>query len=350
MQLVNQFWFADPVKAIQARFMQYAEQHPDQCDLLTIGPSYRGRTIYGLKIGQGNLKLAVVAGLHSQEPYNSFGITAFIHSLLTGVDLNDNDLSSWVADSLEKQTLYFIPLLNVDGATRFAEDVPNCWMHNRFDTTVWDEFSRCIREPMITYGLQRGAPGFNRLTDDQLRDWTEKRKERLGWLFSDQGVDLWEDWQEFAAPETRALRDFLTALRPHCVLELHSHEIPSRIYVPLPSAHGEAARVQMEYGEEMMTQLQEAGLPCSKHSTRTYAYKEHFQEFPDYVYLTHRCLVLWGEVSVGFLPDRGRVLMRDEPLNRRDADARTPTQEEIIRTVWVWLRALVELGNRRLYL
>jgi hypothetical protein len=58
---------------------------------------------------------------------------------------------------------------------------------------------------------------------------------------------------------------------------------------------------------------------------------------------------LFGEVSNGFTPYWLRERMRSDPLRRRDAEVRAPTQAEIIRTVWVWLRALVDLGNGRLY-
>ncbi|MCC7353112.1 MAG: hypothetical protein IT330_05080 [Anaerolineae bacterium] len=349
MRLVNQFWFADPANDLHAKFAEFAANYPARCELLKIGTSYRGRAIHGLRVGRGHLRLAVIAGLHSQEPLNAPGSAAFIHTLLTHSGLDGEDLSAWVEETLTKQTLYFVPLVNVDGAARFAEDVPNCWIPNRFHTTVWEELSQCINEPMMTFGLKRGAPGFNRLTEEQVREWTEVRGRRLGWLFTDQGVDLWEDWQKFDAPETRALRDFLFQIRPHCVLELHGHERPSRIYVPIPSARGEAARLQMLYGEEMMTQLEESGLPCSRHSVRTYQYKEYFQEFPDFVNLNLGCLSLFGETCCGLMPDRLRESARTDPLNRRDADSRTPTQEEIIRTVWVWLKALVELGNHRSY-
>jgi hypothetical protein len=250
---------------------------------------------------------------------------------------------------LEQQTLYLVPILNVDGVARFVRQVPNCWFAGVYDVEGWDAYVAGIREPMLTYGLTRGSPGFNKLTDQQLTEWTQQRGGPLGWLFSDQGVDLWEDWEKFDAPETRALRDFLDKIEPHCLLNLHNQETPSNMFVPIPSAHGQAARTQVEYGEEMMTQLLEAGVPCSVHSTRTYDYKEYFQQFPDRFYLEHRCLVLFGEVANGYMPDRLRQMMRATVLRRRDADNPAPSQEDIIRTVWIWLKALVDMGGRRSY-
>lgn len=349
MSLVEHFWFADPVKELEALYRRYAQQFAQQCELIQIGTSYRGRPLYALRVGHGPLKLAVVAGEHSQEPLNAFGITAFVHSLLLGTSLDGNDLSTWAADVLGQQSIYLIPILNVDGVARFVKQVPNCWLAGAYDVAGWDAYVAGIREPMLTYGLTRGSPGFNKLTEQQLKTWTEEYGQPLGWLFTDQGVDLWEDWEKFDAPETRALRDFLVNIQPRCLFNLHNHEIPTNMFVPIPSAQGQAARIQVEYGEGMMTQLIEAGVPCSLHSTRTYDYKEHFQQFPDRFYLGHRCLVLFGEVANGYMPDQLRAMMRSSPLRRRDADSVAPTQEDIIRTVWIWLKALVDMGGRRAY-
>ena len=349
MTLVEKFWWADPVSELEVRYKGYAERFPEQCALIQIGTSFRGCPLYAFRIGRGSLKLAVVAGEHSQEPLNAFGITAFVHSLLHGMGPDGEDLSAWAATVLERQTLFLIPIINVDGVARFVQQVPNCLLSEKYEVDGWDAYVAGIREPMLTYGLTRGSPGFNRLTEQQLETWTEERGGALGWLFTDQGVDLWEDWERFDAPETRALREYLAKIEPHCVLNLHNQETPSNMFVPIPSANGRAACTQVEYGEEMMTQLKEAGVPCSHHSTRTYDYKEHFQQLPDRFYLEHGCLVLFGEVCNGYIPDRLREMMRSEPLRRRDADAVAPTQEDIIRTVWIWLKALVDMGGQRSY-
>lgn len=349
MSLSSRFWLGDPVPELEELYQRYARSFPQQCELIRIGTSFRGRPLYAFRVGHGALTLAVVAGEHSQEPLNAFGITAFADSILNGVGLDGEDLSPWAADTLQQQSLYLIPIINVDGVARFVRQVPNSWIPAKYDVEGWDPYVAGIREPMLTYGLTRGSPGFNRLSEQQLRAWTEEHGGALGWLFTDQGVDLWEDWEKFDAPETRALNDFLLKIQPDCLFNLHNQETPTNMFVPIPSAHGRAARTQVEYGEEMMTQLKEAGVPCSHHSTRTYDYKEHFQQLPDRYYLRHQCLVLFGEVANGYMPERLRQMMRSNPLQRRDADNVPPTQDDIIRTVWIWLKALVDMGGQRSY-
>ena len=350
LDLVKRFWISDPARDLPAVVDEAAHASRGRCERLSIGTTVAGRPIVGARVGRGPTRLVVIAGVHGHEPYNAFGMLLFLSVLLFGAGPDGEDLSAWAGDLLARQSIYLLPLVNADAAARFARRVPNCWLRARYGDGDHDEVSGCINEPLRTYGLVRGSPGLNRLTAAQVHDWTVTRGQELGWLFNDEGVDIWEDWQRFDAPETRALRDFLDAVEPTCVFELHNHEKPSNMFVPLPSSRGPAARLQLRHGEELMTRLRAAGVPCTNHSVRTYAFKEApFQQLPDVVQQRHRCLVLFGEASMGFVTERLRAQMRGDPLACRDADAALPTQEEIIRTVFVWLRALADLGSQGRY-
>ena len=98
-----------------------------------------------------------------------------------------------------------------------------------------------------------------------------------------------------------------------------------------------------------MTALLDAGLPCSHHSVRTYHHPDAFHQFPDVAYQRHRCLVLFGEICCGLIFDRARERMRTAPLGRRDAAARPPNQDEILRSVWLMARTLLDQGSQRGY-
>ena len=212
-------------------------------------------------------------------------------------------------------------MVNIDGAARMARFLPGCYTRNRFTADQYEAYTEFVRAPLGYFGLTRGKDLY--LTDEQLRIWTRERGGLLGQLWSDQGVDLWEDWKNFRAPESRALRDLLDEIRPACVFEMHCHEIPTAMYVPLPSAQGIDRRVQHEYGEEMMTVLMEAGIPCSRHSVRTYHFPDDLHQFPDVVYQRYGCLTLFGEVCFGLTLDRQREqLLRGQPLRGQPAPAR----------------------------
>lgn len=348
MELAQSFWLADP-EQLAGRLDALAEGATHPVRTIRFGQSYRGRDLVAFQAGAGSLQVVLVGGLHAAEYAGPYGFLSFAHTLATGRGLDGEDLSGWLRETLSAQTITVVPLLNVDGAIRMSRVLPGCWHPNRFGPSDADfsDVVEFVRAPLDHFGLTRGTDLH--LTEEQIRFWTEERGGVLGQLWSDQGVDLWEDWTHFRAPETRALRDLLAQIRPDGVLELHGHELPSAIYVPLPSAQGPDRRRQLEYGEELMTALLAADLPCSRHSVRTYHDRDEFHEFPDHVYRQHRCLTLFGEVNCGLIFDRGRERLRQNPLGRRDADARAPGQDEILRTVWLWAKTLIDLGGRRRY-
>jgi hypothetical protein len=348
MSIVDEFWLSDP-DLIPTRLDALAHSSRFPIRTIRFGNSYRGRDLVALQAGTGPLQVVLVAGLHAAEYSGPYGLLAFAHTLATGLSPEGEDVAEWIEPALLEQTITVVPLLNADGAARMARALPGCWHPNRFGTTDAD-FQRVVefvRAPVEHFGLARGKDLF--LTEEQIRIWTEEQHGLLGQLWSDQGVDLWEDWVNFRAPETRALRDLLDQIQPSCVLELHAHELPTAMYVPIPAAEGAERRRQVEYGEEMMTALMDAGIPCSRHSVRTYHHPEHLHQFPDVVYERYRCLVLFGEISCGLIFDRGRDRLRLNPLGRRDASATPPTQAEILRGVWLWARTLIEMGGRRSY-
>jgi hypothetical protein len=47
--------------------------------------------------------------------------------------------------------------------------------------------------------------------------------------------------------------------------------------------------------------------------------------------------------------DHRRDDFGDDPLYRRGLDTPLPTQEQILRGVWIWLKTLVDMGGAREY-
>lgn len=111
----------------------------------------------------------------------------------TGSSLQSDDLSTWVHDTLAAQTITLVPLLNIDGAVRMSRVLPGCWHRNRFGASDADYAAlvEFVRAPLDYFGLTRGKDLF--LTDEQIRIWTKEHGGVLGQLWSDQGVDLWEE-------------------------------------------------------------------------------------------------------------------------------------------------------------
>ena len=344
-----EFWLKS-VEAIQERLSDFAER-ADDYELREIGQSYRGRPIHMLRIGRGPTKLAIVAAMHGYEVIGTFASLALVHSLLTGRDLDGSDVSGWAAETLSKQSIYLVPMASPDVTARFFKEFPSGHFSDRFseDASDWQVYYDHMNQPRPYF--DRKYPDENHMlgfSEEEMAEWNESGR-HLGLRWTEAGIDPWKDWLTFHIPETRALRDFLVELQSQCVFEIHNQGLPSSIFLPIPSARGEAAQKQLEYGEAIHIAARESGLPYTRHSMHTYQYSEHGMEFPDWALRELGCLVLWGELGTGFFNDSSREKQRQSLHHYLDADASTPSDEDLIKVGWIWLRRTTELGNERGY-
>ena len=346
MDIVKDFWLHNP-EDCPAKLESFASNSDYPLKTIRYGQSFNGRELVALQAGTGPLNVVIVGGMHAAELVSGYGILTFAHSLASGRTLDGGDIDDWLGALYERQTITLIPVHNMDGAIRMSKFLPGCYTRNRFKASDWDAYLHFVRDPIQRFGLTRGVDHF--LTEEQVRTWVEEEGGMLGQLWSDQGVDLFEDWVNLRAPETRGLRSLLDEIRPHCIFEMHNHEGQTQMFVPIPAAEGSDRVVQLEYGEEMMTALMNAGIPCSRHSTRMYSWPESMNQFPNAAYRRYGCLVLFAEICFGLTLEVQREMARNNPFAKRDADAPEPTQEEALRGVWIWLKTLIDMGGERGY-
>ncbi len=346
MDIVNDFWLHNPEECL-TKLDAFASASKYPVKTIRYGTSFKDRELVALQAGTGPLNVVIVGGMHAAELVSGFGMLAFAYSLTSGRTLDGDDIDDWLRSLYERQTITLVPVHNIDGAVRMSKFLPGCYTRNRFDGSDMDAYSHFVRDPIQRFGLTRGVDHY--LTEEQVRIWVEDEGGMLGQLWSDQGVDLFEDWVNLRAPETQGLRKLLDDIRPHCIFEMHNHEVQTQMFVPIPAAEGSDRLVQVQYGEEMMTALMDADIPCSRHSTHMYSWPESMNQFPNAVYRRYGCLVLFAEICFGLTLDAQREMAKKNPLSRRDADAREPTQEEALRGVWIWLKTLIDMGGERGY-
>ena len=136
----------------------------------SIGRSEYGSEIPFIKIGQGKPTIIVTAAIHARE-----NVTASLAL----------DMAEYARESAADGSLYFLPMLNPDGA-------------------------RLIEEGAAAFG-QESAEFLLRVNGGN-RDFSL-------WKANGKAVDLNEP---FSAAETRALRDFTLSAKPDCTLSLHA--------------------------------------------------------------------------------------------------------------------------------
>lgn len=96
---------------------ELAKNHSQLFDIQEVEKSYQGREIYLLKIGTGKIKLLFWSQMHGDESTATealFDIFNFFVSPTTS--LLSNSLSEFRNAILQNCTLYFVPMLNPDGA------------------------------------------------------------------------------------------------------------------------------------------------------------------------------------------------------------------------------------------
>ncbi len=252
MDIVKDFWLHDPEQCF-AKLDSFAADSKYPLRTIRYGSSFSGRELVALRAGTGPLNVVIVGGMHAAELVSGYGMLAFAYSLASGQSLDGENVDDWLRAVYESQTITLIPVHNIDGAVRMSKFLPGCYTRNRFKGSDWDAYNHFVRDPIQRFGLTRGVDHF--LTEDQVRIWVEEEGGMLGQLWSDQGVDLFEDWANLRAPETQSLRNLLDEIRPHCIFEMHNHEVQTQMFVPIPAAEGSDRVAQLQYGEEMMTAL-----------------------------------------------------------------------------------------------
>lgn len=110
-------------KALQHRRFKHADILPllqgkdisKRFTVVEIGRSVEDRSIFRLKYGQGSIKVLLWSQMHGDEPTATmalFDLFNFFNGELDGFDTLRKEIA-------EKLTLYFIPMLNPDGAERY---------------------------------------------------------------------------------------------------------------------------------------------------------------------------------------------------------------------------------------
>jgi hypothetical protein len=350
MDVEQAYWFTDFARLTE-KIEEMAKRSKRPAKIFSVGKTFSGRDIPAIRIGEGKeFNPMIVAGHHGAEVLGTYGCLAIIDTLLNDASPTGEDLSGWAEKILNRCTITIVPLVNVDCAVRFQSQVPSCDYNVGYsrDPSDWDRYVKEYNEPRSYLAEQGDPPPPHHFTEEQVRRWTALGKP-LGCRYSDQGIDLWSDYLPFRAPETRAMRDFVLAENPCAVLEIHNQEPPSRVYAPIWGCNAEDSRAQLNYGEEMMTRLAERGLPGSKHSVHTYNFSstEGYRRFIDFIYDELGCLIVFVEISHGYLNDHYREMLRKEPLLRRDADAPVPPRSKRILTGWSWIQTFLDMGTER---
>lgn len=229
------YWFFSARDGLD-RLRRLADRHRAGSDFREIARSAAGLPVYYFRLGTGPRPVAILSGMHGCEPSGPRGVFGFLDALLGGARPFGRTLDAeWL---LSRLTLHVFPLINPGGAERFAMHFPDSW-HGTWipewnDANATRFYAEANEPNKFFYGTYvKKAP--MRFSPDQIAQW-EATGHLIGSSMTDQGLDMWFDWDDTHGVETEALKQILGAIRPYCVLDFHNFMFPTEVFLPTISS------------------------------------------------------------------------------------------------------------------
>jgi hypothetical protein len=322
------YWFFSARDGLE-RFRHLASAHPDVCELREIARSVTALPVYAMRLGQGQKQVAILSGMHGCEPSGPRGLLAYLDALLNtttpfGVSVDREKI-------LKATTLHVIPLLNPGGAERFSQHFPDSW-HGTW-LPEWSDANKTKffaegNEPMhFFYGTYVKKPPM-RFTPEQIAQW-EATGHVLGSSLTDQGLDMWFDWDDTQGMETRATKNLLESVRPYCVVDFHNFMFPTEVFAPTVYSQGGWAEEERALSLSLQETWRTRKLPFHDRPPRPYP-KPAEKYYEDYWFHQLGARALIVETNGGMLSTEGSEY---EPVPGERALTRRESLETVVAAV-----------------
>eukprot|EP00756_Hemistasia_phaeocysticola_P023675 Hpha_TRINITY_DN15908_c11_g1::TRINITY_DN15908_c11_g1_i3::g.71512::m.71512 len=183
---------------IRTRLNQWTQEY-EGTSLFTVGQSYLGEDIKGIRFGSSSENHAtwIQCGIHSREWIAPATCMYFAQKLLNGLKNKDPVVTAL----LSKTFVYLTPVLNVDG-----------YLYTWSDNRMW----RKNRQP---------NEGSSAMGTDLNRNWAADWGKCGASTFP--SSDTYRGSAVWSAPETTAVRDFISALKRDGYKVLGGHDFHS---------------------------------------------------------------------------------------------------------------------------
>ena len=327
------YWFFSASDALD-RFRLLGSQIREDVSFSELTRSGSGLPIHEFRLGHGTRHVVMLSGMHGCEPSGPRGLLAYLDALIGTAEPFGVKLDP--ARILDKITLHVCPLINPGGAQRFSLHFPDSW-HGTW-IAEWNSgnkkrFFAEANEPEHffhgTYAKQ--APmRFNR---DQITQW-EQTGNILGSSISDDGLDMWFDWEDTCGRETKALKTMIQAVEPYCVVDFHNFMYPTEVFAPTAFSRGSLAIEEKALALALQAAWRAQGIPYNQRAPRPYP-KPSEKYYEDYWFHQLDARTLIVEINGGMLATEGAEYDLKAPQ-------RALTRRESLASVFFAARALVD--------
>jgi Zinc carboxypeptidase len=310
--------------------------YEDLLELIELWPYQTGDLLNGsakyplqfFRYGHGPKRIVFICRIHGHEPAGTSGAIAFLRTLIAS---KDTDFMH-----KDKLTIDIIPIVNVDGAIRYAQLVPESYPKNRFKETDEDylEYKNILTSP--------GRDMFDNLDmrvhhlDAATMTEIENKHIPLGTLYSEEGIELARDWSEQKSIHINALLEFLQEKKTESFINIHCHERPTEIYVPFTEKSDKQIETFKQYGNKLLELLRSKNIPCSPRRECNY-YKYVRDISIDYIYEHFGIKSFLWEINVGYkLPPSFKKILKE------DYELRSLSKHEITQTVYMLMASFMK--------
>ena len=345
--LKDRYWLRDPL-LLPVKLSEAVSRQPALGEVTTIGKTFSGRAIQAVRFGSGPRKLVIIGGVHGWETVTTNSLYALVSTLFSGRSLDGEDTREWAAQVARDQTIYIRPQVSVDVAARMYRMVPEGYFPRGVGMETeadWTKYVHLINDPYERFTGQKIAGYFPGFTPEQVATWRQTGKE-LGLRWSDQGLDVWFDFEEFVTPEARAVRDFILKVKPDCVFELHGHEGETFVTAPTPHVAPERKERQVFFGKELLAALKKTRLPVHPEPHNPYLPAER-PFLPNWVDREVGALTVFAELQM-YRNRHYEVNLAKTPVVEYEKRW-MPSQGQVIRMGWTLCDRLIELGQTHGY-
>lgn len=263
------YWFFSAHDGLE-RLRSLASQDPEDCEFSELTQSGSGLPVYAFRLGSGSKHVVILSGMHGCEPSGPRGLLAYLDALMRGAEPFGAKLDR--ERILERVTLHVCPLINPGGAQRLSMHFPDSW-HGTWipDWTAGNKekfFAEANEPGHFFYGTYvKKAP--MRFSPDQIAQW-EQTGNTLGSSLTDDGLDMWFDWDDTHGRETRALKKLIQAVRPYCVADFHNFMYPTEVFAPTAYSQGALADEESALALALQAAWKAQGLPYNRRAPRPY--------------------------------------------------------------------------------
>lgn len=329
----ERYWFFTATDGLD-RLRQIARQDRVICDLNEFAQSATGLPVYRFRLGKGPRQVVLLSGMHGCEPSGPRGLLAYLDALMSGEETFGVTLNC--ARIFDALTLHIFPMINPGGAQRFSTHFPDSW-HGTWIPEWTDankeRFFAEANEPGHFFNGTYVKKAPMRFTSEEIAEW-ERTGNVLGSSLTNDGLDMWFDWEDTCGRETSAVKAILEAVRPYCVADFHNFMYPTEVFTPTAQSEGALAEEEATLARALQTAWREHKLPHNPREPRPYPKPDKkYYEDSWFHQLGARSLIV--EFNGGMLATEGAEY---DP----EARQRALSRRESLASVFFAARALVD--------